>query len=293
MGTRVHFLTDPAAFLRTAGRYLSEEPVLNTVVATAAQRALEAGEDPPPRPYWFLVAEDEAGQVVGAGIRTSPFSPYPIFLSPLPEDAARRVAQELVARGESAPAVNGAIPAARVCAEELARLTGGRVRVAVRTRLHRLDELTEPPPAPGRLRPVRADEAATVAAWVGAFGRDADEQAGRSQGIGRHEPPEPAWVERQISDRRALFWVVDDDPVHLTCVNPAAFGAVRIGPVYTPPGQRGLGWARSAVAEASRRIQAAGAQPCLFTDLANPTSNRLYEALGYRPVADMANLTVG
>ena len=31
-----------------------------------------------------------------------------------------------------------------------------------------------------------------------------------------------------------------------------------------------------------------GARACLFTDRANPTSNKIYAALGYRPVVDMA-----
>jgi predicted GNAT family acetyltransferase len=75
-------------------------------------------------------------------------------------------------------------------------------------------------------------------------------------------------------------------------VNPASLGVARIGPVYTPPEHRGHGWASNAVAEVSRRVQAHGVRVCLFTDQANPTSNKLYAALGYRPVVDMANLLV-
>ena len=80
--------------------------------------------------------------------------------------------------------------------------------------------------------------------------------------------------------------------MHLTGVSPPSFGVARVGPVYTPPAQRGFGWASNAVAEISRRIQAEGARACLFTDQANPTSNKIYAALGYQPVADMANLVI-
>jgi len=66
----------------------------------------------------------------------------------------------------------------------------------------------------------------------------------------------------------------------------------RLGPVYTPPDQRGRGWASNAVAEVSGLIQAGGARVCLFTDQANPTSNKIYAALGYRQVIDMANLVL-
>jgi predicted GNAT family acetyltransferase len=42
----------------------------------------------------------------------------------------------------------------------------------------------------------------------------------------------------------------------------------------------------------SRRLRADGARVCLFTDRANPTSNRIYQAIGFVPVVDMANLVV-
>jgi predicted GNAT family acetyltransferase len=59
---------------------------------------------------------------------------------------------------------------------------------------------------------------------------------------------------------------------------------VRIGPVYTPPERRARGYAGSAVAAASRRALAGGADTCmLFTDLSNPTSNKIYAEVGYTP----------
>ncbi|WP_017537743.1 GNAT family N-acetyltransferase [Nocardiopsis halophila] len=52
-------------------------------------------------------------------------------------------------------------------------------------------------------------------------------------------------------------------------------GMVRIDPVYTPSRLRGRGYA--------------GAQEVvLFTDPANPTSNALYQRLGYHRIADFA-----
>ena len=98
---------------------------------------------------------------------------------------------------------------------------------------------------------------------------------------------------RRLRAGRLWFWVNQaGDRVHLTGASPPSFGVARVGPVYTPAAQRGRGWARNAVAEISRRIQAQGARVCLFTDQANPTSNKIYAALGYQPVADMANLVI-
>ncbi|HZU61333.1 MAG TPA: GNAT family N-acetyltransferase, partial [Solirubrobacteraceae bacterium] len=54
-----------------------------------------------------------------------------------------------------------------------------------------------------------------------------------------------------------------------------------------PPEQRGRGYATTAVAAFSRRALIRGAHTCmLYTDLGNPTSNRIYAAVGYRRVAE-------
>ena len=98
---------------------------------------------------------------------------------------------------------------------------------------------------------------------------------------------------RRIRTGSLWFWVNQArEPVHLSGVSLPAFGVARVGPVYTPPAQRGRGWASNAVAQISRRIQAQRTRVCLYTDQANPTSNKIYTALGYQPVADMANLII-
>jgi predicted GNAT family acetyltransferase len=226
-------------------------------------------------------------------MRTAPFAPYPLFLLPMPDAAAVALARALHERGEEVLAVNGALPAVERCAAELARLAGGRVQANQHTRLHELGELVRPAPVPGRLAAATEDDVELAAAWFDAFMGDADEQAGRPRGASAHEVPDRAELLRRLHAGRLWFWVDETgQPVHLTGANPPSFGVARIGPVYTPPAQRGRGWASNAVAEVSRRIQADGVRVCLFTDQANPTSNRIYAALGYRPVADMANLVI-
>jgi predicted GNAT family acetyltransferase len=43
----------------------------------------------------------------------------------------------------------------------------------------------------------------------------------------------------------------------------------------------------------SRRLRDAGHRVTLFTDQANPTSNKIYLDLGYEAVEDQANLLIG
>jgi predicted GNAT family acetyltransferase len=65
---------------------------------------------------------------------------------------------------------------------------------------------------------------------------------------------------------------------------------IRIGYVYTPPDRRRRGYAGACVAELSRRLLAAGRAFCvLYADLSNPTTNALYQRMGYKPVADVTD----
>ena len=138
------FHDDPVEFLAVAGDHLAADPVVSTVVATIAERA--AARTPPASrievPHrWWVVARDDAGHVTGTGMRTAPFSPYPLFVLPMPDDAALALARALHERGEVVGGVNGALPAAEVVRRRSS--PGGRaasVDVQMHTRLHRLDD---------------------------------------------------------------------------------------------------------------------------------------------------------
>lgn len=291
MAPRLTFTDDPAAFLDVAGERLADDPVLTTVVATVAVRAaarVAEGREPPAYPQWWVTVTDDDGRLVGVAMRTAPFAPHPLYVLPMPDDAARLLAAALVERGEVV-AANGALPAARVVSDELARLTGARVEVSKHTRLFALDAVVAPPRPAGRLRPASYDEDERCLAWFRAFSDDAAAQAGRAPEPGRDEQFDLDEIRDRIAGGRILVWEAPDgEVVHLTGVNVPAFGVVRIGPVYTPSAHRGRGYASAAVAEASQQVLDAGLRPCLFTDQANPTSNRIYQALGYEAVVDTA-----
>lgn len=294
MGPRLELVDDPDDFLIAAGDLLAAAPVEATVVATAAASAQREGPGAPAASFrrWWLVVRDQAGVVVGAGMRTNSVAPHPPYLLGMPEESARDLARLLHGRGERVEAVNGALPAAEVFAAETARLTGSSVRVAEHTRVHELAQLQEPAPRPpGRLRAARDDDLDLAVAWFTAFAAEAAEQAGRAR---PHPGPEDGDALRQlVAARRIWLWEdAEGRVVHLTAARPATFGVARVGPVYTPGEARGRGYAGAAVFAVSRLLLDEGARVCLFTDLANPVSNALYERLGFVPVADQANLVI-
>ena len=293
----VTFDDDPARFLERAGDRLAAEPVVSTVIATVAARMARAAASGPVTqvaPYsWFAVVTDPAGEIAGVAMRTAPFAPYPPYLLAMPDGAAVALADNLVDRGEQVGGIIGALPATRVAAERIAARAGGEVAVTMHTRLFELGDLVEPRPTRGRLRPAYDDEAPLALDWFHQFHLDADEQAGHEVHADRAGGTTLEDVRERIRGGRIWMWVDDgDNPQHLTGANPPAYGVARIGPVFTPKEQRGRGFASAAVAEVSLRLRAEGSRVTLFTDQANPTSNRIYTALGFEPVVDMVDLTI-
>src|SRR5262249_39695999 len=84
------------------------------------------------------------------------------------------------------------------------------------------------------------------------------------------------------------LWWDGSKPVSFAGYGGLTPHGIRIGPVYTPPELRGRGYASACVAALSQEMLDRGRTFCsLFTDLSNPTSNHIYQAIGYEPVIDV------
>jgi predicted GNAT family acetyltransferase len=151
-------------------------------------------------------------------------------------------------------------------------------------RLYRLEGLVMPDPAPeGAPRAAAGGDVPLVGDWFAAFGRE----VGESDDEGDHS----AEVRDKLGYGGVLVWEAAGVPVSIACVTRQVAGMIRVGPVYTPPEARGHGYASAVTAAVSERALAAGAEEVLlYTDLANPVSNSIYQRIGYRPVEDRAVL---
>ena len=293
----LEFFDTPQPFLDAAGDLLGADPVLGSVIATVTERTareLAEGRDSwaevaAPFARWWLVVRDDSGAVVSAVMRTAPFKPHPTFGMPMDDDAARALAAALHERGELLGGANGALPGAEVLARETARLAAGDMVSAKASRLWEATAVDVPPAPEGRLRRATEADAELVLSWFEAFHAEADEQAGREpdHAGGEHNTLESTLV--RIREGVEWLWELPDGTVaHLSGASLPSYGVSRIGPVYTPKEHRGRGIASHVVGELTRRGLEAGHRMCLFTDLANPTSNKIYAGLGYAPVVDMA-----
>jgi predicted GNAT family acetyltransferase len=271
-GLELVLTRDPEAFAGSAGEFLAGRPERN-VAATILERIL-SGQYAEPGPL-FAYAIDEDGELRLAVLRTPP---WPLLVSDLDPVHAPELVDRWLSVDPELPGASGLPQASRAVAAAWQTRVGGQTRCRMQTLLHSLEQVVDPPrPAQGSLRPPRPEERDLIIEWNRAFEREAHVVVSDESG---------AMVDARL---RSGGWLVWDDhgPVSLVGFNPPVAGAVRIGPVYTPPERRNHGYASSAVAAASRRALAGGATSCiLFTDVTNPTSNKIYADVGYRAIAE-------
>jgi uncharacterized protein len=89
------------------------------------------------------------------------------------------------------------------------------------------------------------------------------------------------------------LYILEDNgiPVAMAGFTRVMQTAIGVAFVYTPPYERKKGYATSIVAQISQLALDKGFTRCvLYTDLANPTSNSIYQKIGYTPVCDSLQL---
>ncbi|MGC5361754.1 GNAT family N-acetyltransferase [Streptomyces sp. DT24] len=268
---------DVDAFRAAAGGYLAADPVRNTVLLTVAatvssQGPHAYGSDAPARFGWWRGALD--GVVAGAFAHTPP---HHLQLGPMPDSIARTLVRDCLSGGPAVIGVGGGARTVRSVADEWAA-TGGSWSVHREQRCYQLGDLVWAQPRPaGAARTAEAADVPLVARWFAEF----------AEAIGEGGTDVRAQADDRVASGRVVLWEADGAPVSMAGFSSVVAGQGRLAPVYTPPELRGRGYAGAATCAASEALRAAGAERVLlFTDLANPTSNALYQRLGYRPVED-------
>jgi GNAT superfamily N-acetyltransferase len=96
-------------------------------------------------------------------------------------------------------------------------------------------------------------------------------------------------ITKEFEENNYRFYLLFNNSVPVSMVRKAGKtpNGNFVNFVYTPPSLRRKGYATECVAKMSKLLLEEGNKYCfLFTDLSNPTSNSIYQKIGYRPVID-------
>jgi predicted GNAT family acetyltransferase len=262
-------------FLSRAGAFLAEREAEHNLMLGISSGLLRDPDmyDGPP----YLACLTDRDRLVGAALRTPP---YNLILSEMDDLAA---VPPLVAdlAGEQLPGVTGPPGAVRAFADARVAQAGGAWDVVINERIYRLAQIVPPLPADGAARLALREDRSLIEQWLLEFGLEAlnDADAERVR-LGLDD-----W--ERGNGRRFWLWERGGRPVSLVGAGGETPNGIRIGPVYTPPGDRGRGFASNLTAWVSRTLMDEGRRYCfLYTNLANATANKIYSAIGYEPVTD-------
>lgn len=296
--TRPPGRTPREAWVRTAdiGRYaretipvLAAEPAANTQLLTVFDRLEREGphafgEQDPQLLTWY----GSQGTVEAAVLRTPPFA---FNLAGRPGTAGLAALADLLldaASGLDGREINVPADCEQPLVEAWTARTGTPPRAAERNRLYRLGRARDPDPLPaGRAKIADPGDVPVVAHCLRAFWEEIERAGHADLALSAQRV-----AAVRVAEGNFLLWLdIDDVPVSVAGCTPIVAGAGRVGPVFTPRELRGRGYAGAVTAAAGRTLRERGAaEVLLFTDLANPTSNALYQRIGYRPVSDRVRL---
>jgi predicted GNAT family acetyltransferase len=268
-----------AEFLEHVEPTLLANEAENSLILGVALRLRDGhafGDEPP-----FLACVEGDGEVVTIVARTPPYNLL-VREERENDNAFELVAARLHDGGGRLPGVHGRHSDASRFANVWGQMTGVRSKIAMEQRLYKLTEVLVPADVPGRVRLAVSGDRDLLVPWVRAFADEA---------IGGAPHPDPVGLVERLMEAQALVVWDHDGPVSMASGNRPTTNGIAINLVYTPPERRGNGYASACVAALSRRQLDAGKRFCtLFADLGNPTSNALYQRVGYRPIADFVEI---
>jgi predicted GNAT family acetyltransferase len=271
---RVHLHESARQFLIDADALLQADPFSTNVIAVVAGRAATGAESDSGN-LWPTI-KDDRGRLVGVAMHTPP---HRLFVSRMPSEAAASLARALADAGRDLPGVNGAVESTSVFAQTWTARSGRPSAVVTAMRMYRLAELVLREGVPGEAAVANAADVELIAGWFAAFHDEAQPNA-----------PVGDWralVQRRITARQIHLWRDNGAFVALAGVSAPAAGVARVGPVFTLPRWRRRGYGAAITGHATAAALTAGARHVvLYADLANPTSNSIYQQIGYRPDHD-------
>ena len=269
------------AFLDATQQWLMRAEAENNLILGIAAGLAKDPSQAKDAPY-FVAASTEHG-VVGCAVRSPP---YPLAITRCTDSIALDlIVNDVIARYPDLQQVGGPEPTV----SQFGKLwAGSNGRTSRRVRSMRIYEIRRPPAnvqrPSGRMRAIVETDLELVTSWLAAFVNE----------LGVAEPRPPAEIARTRLAAADLYVWDDNGAVSMVGFGGKTPNGIRVNFVYTPEATRRRGYATACVAALTQMLMDRGNRYCaLYTDLANPTSNAIYQRIGYEPLCDAAEYELG
>jgi GNAT superfamily N-acetyltransferase len=272
----------PEEFLAVTETYRLADPTRTNILSSvpmAVVRGARAYDA-----YWWWAVLDEHGSCIGASFRTSPFG---LQIGPMPLEAVQLLAASVARDDDTFTWVVGSEGVATTFLRAYGESNSpGAQRHFVRGLKRLVYELGElqVPRVEGSYRAATLDDLELVVRWS----RDFQKFTGAA-----HAPEgrDREFLIARLEESSLRLWSVENQPVamagHAPTVETSSGSITRIGPVFTPEDMRGRRYGSAVTAALCEELVGRGSRVILYTDADYPTSNRVYQRLGFREIDNL------
>lgn len=188
------------------------------------------------------------------------------------------LAEYLYERRAALPGVIGPPQEVAAFIKHWRRLTGAKVDHHINQGIYRIDRVVHPGAVSGRMEKADTADVRRLARWLGEFLEES-----LPSDVTNHKDYLRV-VRAKVAEGQAFIWRVGNKTVSMAFATRPTKNGVSVGPVYTPKEHRQNGYASALVAELSALLLKKWKFCTLYTDLSNPTSNKIYKRIGYRSI---------
>lgn len=270
---KIHIFTDVNQFYQRVKDYLLNQEALHNLLLGMCNELIQNLERSEEVSYLATVEQED--NIVAVAMKKPSGN---LILSQIRDvKAINLLTQDLYSSFPSLPGVIAPIYESENFVLAWHSLTNQAYKLKLALRAFQLEKVQQIPSTTGYLRQAVPEDKELLVRWGQAFALEA---------LGETMLDAELWAERILKKRRAYLWQ-DEVTVSIACGGKSTPNGARINAVYTPPQYRRRGYAKATVATLSQSLLNQGNQFCfLFTDLANPTSNHIYQEIGYQSVGD-------
>lgn len=202
-----------------------------------------------------------------------------VATSEIAEEDIVELAKELTKVYPNVPGLIGNKKVVQRLAEEIAAIENKKTNVAMEQGIYELKQVQKKWNGDGIFQEVSSEELTLIEQWIYQFCEDV------KLPTTKEEAKQTAHT--LITNRRLFGLEVEGELVSVAAKTRPTTNNITVNFVYTPKEARKKGYASSCVAALSQRMLDEGYKTTtLYTDLENPTSNKIYQEIGYEKLME-------